>query len=313
MKVNENLAISTPRVLLVPYDAHHVEQYHEWMQDEALREATASDLLSLGEEYENQQSWRTAHDKLTFIVCQPAHQHHDDTIPTSTAAAAAAAAAAVYGRETRDNLPRIYAGENDAPSRMIGDINLFLTPDDDNDDDNDNGQTGNDEKGSGGMQSKRVDVKGEIDIMIAVPAYRARGLGEAAVRAFLRFLVGNIGVILAEYSCGAPSAPSPSAEKGSAGSAGTEAATTSSASAKSVELKKLVAKIHTSNAGSIRLFEKLGFKQDGEPDYFNEVSLMLSDLSPTSPAVYSGADVSGEGGDDLEYQEYFYDRARLAR
>ncbi|RWA03124.1 hypothetical protein EKO27_g11980, partial [Xylaria grammica] len=72
MRVNENLAISTPQVLLVPYDPHHVGRYHQWMQNEDLREATASDLLTLEEEYENQQSWRTAHDKLTFIVCQPA-------------------------------------------------------------------------------------------------------------------------------------------------------------------------------------------------------------------------------------------------
>lgn len=29
-----DVAISTPKVLLVPYDAHHVGRYHAWMQDD---------------------------------------------------------------------------------------------------------------------------------------------------------------------------------------------------------------------------------------------------------------------------------------
>ena len=30
----QSIAISTPKVLLVPYRKHHVRRYHEWMEDE---------------------------------------------------------------------------------------------------------------------------------------------------------------------------------------------------------------------------------------------------------------------------------------
>jgi hypothetical protein len=36
-----------------------------------MQEATASERLTLEEEYENQESWRASHDKLTFIICEP--------------------------------------------------------------------------------------------------------------------------------------------------------------------------------------------------------------------------------------------------
>ncbi|KAI0550803.1 GNAT domain-containing protein [Xylaria curta] len=222
---HEHAAISTSKILLVPYDAHHVERYHEWMQNESLREATASDLLSLEEEYENQQSWRTAHDKLTFIVCQPTNQNEDVVIR---------------------------AGDDDVPSRMVGDVNLFLTPLDDDDDDDDG------DKDINGIKEEKDEtrcVKGEIDIMIALPEHRRRGLGEAAVRAFLRYLTGNHDTIVKEY----------------VGATGI----------KTARIKRLVAKIHSDNEGSIRLFGNLGFCRDGDPDYFNEISMVV-DFPPSS-------------------------------
>ncbi|KAI8946212.1 acetyltransferase domain-containing protein [Xylaria longipes] len=263
MRVNENTAISTSKILLVPYDARHVERYHEWMQNESLREATASDLLTLEEEYENQQSWRTAHDKLTFIVCQPA---------------------AISGKTDTTASGVIRAGEDDAPLRMVGDVNLFLTPLDDDDED---GSTN-------GTKEEKDDtryVKGEIDIMIAAPEHRRRGLGGAAVRAFLEFLARNHADIMGEYI----------------GAAGI----------KTAKIKRLVAKIHAGNAGSIRLFGNLGFRRDGDPDYFNEISMVL-DFPPSSPTTGIGDDgmVSGGTGSEahvIGYRECFYDRSRLNR
>lgn len=58
--------------------------------------------MTLEEEYENQQSWRTSHDKLTFIICAP----------PATAS------------------PSITARDADADAEMRGDINFFLYPSD---------------------------------------------------------------------------------------------------------------------------------------------------------------------------------------
>ena len=43
--------------LLVPYSPEHVPIYHSWMESEELREATASERLTLEEEEEMQRSW----------------------------------------------------------------------------------------------------------------------------------------------------------------------------------------------------------------------------------------------------------------
>ncbi|RMD41890.1 hypothetical protein DV735_g3216, partial [Chaetothyriales sp. CBS 134920] len=60
------------RLALTPYLPVHVPRYHAWMQDPTIRELTASDPLTLAEEYAMQRSWRADADKLTFIV----YYHH---------------------------------------------------------------------------------------------------------------------------------------------------------------------------------------------------------------------------------------------
>ncbi|KAG6071176.1 hypothetical protein E4U33_003857 [Claviceps sp. LM78 group G4] len=99
MRINQNTAIKASKVLLVPYEARHVPRYHTWMKDPAIQEATASEPLTLQEEYENQRSWRVSCDKLTFIVCE----------------APAPGASAI-----------IHAGIADAEEHMRGDINMFI-------------------------------------------------------------------------------------------------------------------------------------------------------------------------------------------
>ncbi|MCJ1431784.1 hypothetical protein MMC27_001139 [Xylographa pallens] len=99
MLINEGITISTSKILLVPYESHHVPTYHEWMKDAEIQEATASEPLSIEEEYAMQLSWRQDPDKLTFIVC----------LPSSPSASGS-----------------ITAGHEDSPARMLGDVNLFL-------------------------------------------------------------------------------------------------------------------------------------------------------------------------------------------
>jgi len=80
-----------------------VTTYHEWMKDEEIQVATASEPLSLEEEYEMQRKWRNDHDKLTFIICEP------------------------LSPKEVEELGEIEGGVQDAPKRMIGDVNLFIS------------------------------------------------------------------------------------------------------------------------------------------------------------------------------------------
>lgn len=68
MKINENQKIIGNRVILVPYKRHHVPKYHEWMSQIEIQELTASEPLTLDEEYDMQAKWQQDNDKLTFIV-----------------------------------------------------------------------------------------------------------------------------------------------------------------------------------------------------------------------------------------------------
>ncbi|VDC03221.1 unnamed protein product [Peniophora sp. CBMAI 1063] len=68
MLANQNIAIVSDRVVLVPYRKEHVAKYHEWMQDPELQEQTASEPLTLEEEYDMQRRWAEDDDKLTFII-----------------------------------------------------------------------------------------------------------------------------------------------------------------------------------------------------------------------------------------------------
>ncbi|KAJ4148569.1 hypothetical protein LMH87_003033 [Akanthomyces muscarius] len=201
MRVNQHTAISGTKALLVPYEAHHVVKYHGWMQDPDIQEATASEPMTLEEEYENQQSWRTSVDKLTFIICEP-----------------------VAATETI-----ITAKNQDANARMIGDVNFFLYLDDE-------------------AEETASDVLiGEVDVMIAAKEHRGKGYGEAAVRNLLIYIETHVDAILQEY-----------AQNGQARS-----------------LRALMVKIQQGNKGSRALFEKLGFKQMGDVNYFGEVKMVL--------------------------------------
>jgi hypothetical protein len=68
MRLNESLRINGDKVALVPYRSQHVPLYHGWMQSEELLSATASERLSLEEEYDNCNSWHDDERKCTFIL-----------------------------------------------------------------------------------------------------------------------------------------------------------------------------------------------------------------------------------------------------
>ncbi|KAG2172838.1 hypothetical protein INT43_000188 [Umbelopsis isabellina] len=105
MRQNEDLVLIGPKVILVPYKPEHVPQYHQWMKSPFLQEMTASEPLTLQEEYDMQQSWHLDDNKCTFIILAIA--------PPGTAAGD-------------------LEGISSKKAVMIGDVNLFF-----NDPDND--------------------------------------------------------------------------------------------------------------------------------------------------------------------------------
>ncbi|PVI00249.1 hypothetical protein DM02DRAFT_527329 [Periconia macrospinosa] len=156
-------ALLTPKILLVPYSEHHVLTYHEWMQDPELQTLTASEPLTLPEEYAMQKSWRTDADKLTFIVC--------------------AAPSAIDPA-----LSIITAGREDASAFMIGDVNLFLTHSDD--------------EGDGEDHTAVHSVIGEIELMIASKRHRGCGLGKEILNVFMWYILESLDGIKKEYKGG---------------------------------------------------------------------------------------------------------------
>lgn len=68
MRDNANLVIRGRRALLVPYRREHVPLYHAWMQDKELQELTASEPLSLEEEFEMQRSWAEDAESERFLM-----------------------------------------------------------------------------------------------------------------------------------------------------------------------------------------------------------------------------------------------------
>ncbi|KAI7905025.1 GNAT domain-containing protein [Cokeromyces recurvatus] len=107
MRLNENTVLIGEKVALVPYRREHVPKYHEWMKSPFLQEMTASEPLTLEEEYDMQRSWHEDEEKLTFIIT---------TVPKDS------------------NLLLKDLSESDIKDNtvMIGDVNIFF-----NDPDND--------------------------------------------------------------------------------------------------------------------------------------------------------------------------------
>ncbi|KAG7506997.1 N-acetyltransferase 9 [Solea senegalensis] len=136
MKINENTLLEGHRVVLVPYNAQHVPRYHEWMKSPELQQLTASEPLTLDQEYNMQQSWREDNDKCTFIILDK-QQWADPSVVEEQC--------------------------------MVGDVNIFLTDPTD-------------------------PSLAELEVMIAEPSYRGKGIGKEVTRMMMFYGVSKLGV-----------------------------------------------------------------------------------------------------------------------
>ncbi|KAG9785631.1 hypothetical protein KCU88_g2436, partial [Aureobasidium melanogenum] len=226
MRINEFTAVSTKRVTLVPYSAHHVPKYHEWMKDPDIQAATASEPLTLDEEYGMQRSWRVDGDKLTFIICRP--------VPENNSSAGT----------TRD-------GQQLDLTSMIGDVNLFISlVEDDADDD-----------------QHQLLLVGEVELMIAEKTEQGKGLGRAALLAFLRYIMLHERLILTEFQAGQRAIKDHSESTSTLENHGASSPT---------RFDHFAVKIGQTNHRSMALFESLGFRKTSDtPSYFGEYELRL--------------------------------------
>ncbi|KIY98693.1 N-acetyltransferase 9-like protein [Monoraphidium neglectum] len=160
MRLNADTTIVGQRVVLVPYRHEHVPRYHTWMQSPELQaraaELTASEPLSLEEEYAMQAAWAHDPDKLTYILLDPARPPapEQETWPPGGRAGA-----------------------------MAGDVNLFLNDPDDR-------------------------LAGEVEIMVAEPESRRKGMACEALRLFMAYVVRELGVTRFIAKIGEDNAPS---------------------------------------------------------------------------------------------------------
>jgi ribosomal protein S18 acetylase RimI-like enzyme len=172
-----------------------------------------------------QQSWRNDADKLTFIVCLAPESLSDI--------------------KTLDS--GIVPGSLDSPETMIGDVNLFLYPHEEDDEDEEG-----EAKDASIAAAQKKKVIGEIEIMIARKTNQGQGLGKAVLLSFVWYVVSNLGSLMEEYHA-------------SHGVGGSQAGS---------HLEYLRVKIDGNNTRSIKLFEGVGFRKVSEtPNYFGELEL----------------------------------------
>ncbi|KAF2876816.1 GNAT domain-containing protein [Massariosphaeria phaeospora] len=256
MKLNEFQALLTPKVLLVPYSERHVPTYHEWMKDEELQKATASEPLALLDEHAMQKSWRDDADKLTFIACTPA--------PDS------GSAIQYSGPRPETEIPTVQPGKDDSPEVMLGDVNLFLVAADDDEDEEEDADFHTIDEATKQLilEGKLQAVVGEVEIMIARKELQGKGMGREILLTFLWYIISSLSEIMNEYH--------KSHNGGKAGS----------------YMKYLRVKIDKENARSIRLFENAGFtKVHEQPNYFGELELRLPLSARSSDVMLLGTGV----------------------
>jgi RimJ/RimL family protein N-acetyltransferase len=238
MRLNYETVLVGDKCILLPYRKEHVGQYHSWMQDAQLLEATASEPLSLEEEYEMQESWRDDPLKCTFIVL--ARDAVGDKLelletkpsPLNKADADDTNDSTEFDGKSEHDIDKTRSNRflHSTLSAMAGDVNLFVSDED---------MDKNDEADGDIMSSKNQQAvtvprrQAEIDIMIAEERFRRTGMGRESTCLMMYYGATQMG------------------------------------------LRRLFCKIKDDNAASLALFQSLGFTQCNYAECFREYELEL--------------------------------------
>lgn len=174
MKSNYELCLSGESCIFVPYRPEHLPNYHEWMQDPFLLEATASEPLSMDEEIKMQREWRYDEKKCTFILLardlccsQPGEEKNNDIIPPPPPTESEMS-------EKKKPYPQLVEQTLDA---MIGDINLFLSEEELEESEDDQQQRIEQLASQSTTTTPENLTQGELDLMIAAASHRHKNLG----------------------------------------------------------------------------------------------------------------------------------------
>lgn len=169
MKSNADIAVLGDRIALIPYRKAHVNKYHEWMSDPILQQKTASEPLSLEDEYAMQRSWRNDPDKLTFIIART-----DEC------------------RGSEDGIHSLLMSDEQQIGAIIGDINLFWSTVVED-------ILNAEQQVVGTSDVQNLIVKGELELMIAEKTFRKKGIGQEAIEMFTKYIERNETLLLSEF------------------------------------------------------------------------------------------------------------------
>lgn len=120
---------------------------------------------------------------------------------------------------------------HESPETMLGDVNMFVSMSEES-------------------TPEKVEVVGELELMIAENDHQRKGYGKAALLTFLMYVMHNQDGIIQQFLKGSPEPHCPTS------------------------FVYLAAKIGKDNARSLALFAGLGFKKTSEePNYWGEYGL----------------------------------------
>ncbi|KAL7509538.1 hypothetical protein ACHAWX_000763 [Stephanocyclus meneghinianus] len=184
MRTNYEIGLSGCKCILVPYRPEHLPNYHEWMKDPFLLDATASEPLTMEQEVEMQQSWREDERKCTFIILARDLLNSNNTCDGSTQLEIPPPPSDEHVDETCF-YPKLVKQTLHA---MIGDINLFLSEEESFEEVAEYFQESN-IMSLDRLESKKPPTfhKAELDLMIAKPSHRHKGIGAELALMMMHF------------------------------------------------------------------------------------------------------------------------------